>query len=48
MKVKSLISQAEIDFFSKKRTTFLSTKTVKNMRITSFIVKANNLTKSDS
>ena len=38
MQVKSLKSQAKIDFFSKLNTEFLGSKTVENIRILSFIV----------
>ena len=47
MQIKSLKSIAEIIFFKWSRT-FLSTKTVENIRISSSIVKTKNLTKSDS
>ena len=46
--VKSLKSQAKIDFFPKLSTAFLGSKTVENMRISSFIVKTKNVTKSNS
>ena len=48
MQVKSLKSQAKIDFFSKLSAAFLGSKTVENIRISSFIVQTKNLTKSNS
>ena len=48
MPVKSLKSQAEIDFFSKWSTAFLGPRAVENIRISSFIVKTKNLTKNNS
>ena len=48
MQVKSLKSQAKIDFFPNLSTALLGSKTVENVRISSFIVKAKNLTKSNS
>ena len=47
MQVKSLKSQAKIDFF-KLITAFLGSKTMENIRISSFIMKTKNLTKSNS
>ena len=37
MQVESLKSQAKIDFFSKLSSAFLGSKTVENIRISSFI-----------
>ena len=48
MQVKSLKSQAKINFFSKLSTAFLDSKIVENIRISSLIVEAKNVTKSNS
>ena len=48
VQIKSLKSQAKIDFFKKLSTAFLGSKTMENIRILSFIVKTKNLTKSNS
>ena len=48
MQVKSLKSEAKIDLFSKLSTAFLGCKIEENIKISSFIVKTKNLTKSNS